>query len=349
MKKLSGCLLIFAVVLSGCGGGAPYVGLWQCASDPNRSLEIRQFEEYFIVTASEGSKQIKRQGTFENEMLSIGANNVGAQMALELNGEEITCTKPPNFCHCDGTYKKVDALMPVDNTSQQQVDKPIVEPPAVEQSPLTHERKILEGDPTILNLNNGGIVRVFNDAENEINEKRASDWPKLTYYYIPELALTKLANENFAEVKQIDDEVAVIFNIKPRNIDSFELIENVHKAVNTKIRTDHVLPLFYESLTLALPGSTSTTSVVVSNTEFDLTSDAIDISLTVKSDPNDDVAAQLKSANEIASAINNGSMLPIATIRFVQQFSAQNMIDAASNPLAVNHKTTEIELPIAHE
>ncbi|MFT4585607.1 MAG: hypothetical protein ACI8XZ_005380 [Gammaproteobacteria bacterium] len=349
MKKLSGCLLIFVVVLSGCGGGAPYVGLWQCANDPSRSLEIRQFEEYFIVIAREGAKQIKRQGTFENEVLTVGANNVGAQMALELNNEEITCTKPPNFCHCDSLYKNVDSLIPDDRASMRQVDKPIVERLPVEQSLIPSDRKVLEGDAFILKLNNGGTVRVFNDTANETNAKRASDWPKLAYHYIPELALTKLASNNFADVKKIEDEVVVLFRINPRNIDPFELIENVHKVVNTKIRTDHLLPLSYESMTVELPGSTSTTPVVVPNSEFDLKNGSLDISLTLKTDPNNDVAAKLKTANEIANAINNASVLPIATVRFIQHLSAQSIVDDANDPRLTKQKTTKIELKITHK
>ncbi|MFT4563013.1 MAG: hypothetical protein ACI9BW_002765 [Gammaproteobacteria bacterium] len=348
MKNLFGCLLTL-VVLNGCGGGAPYVGLWQCADDPTRSLEIRQFEDYFVVLARDGAKQLKRQGTFDNESLTVGANNVGAQMALELNGDEITCTKPPNFCHCGSSYKKVDSLIPIDVARTGQVDKPIAEPLPVEQSLPASERKVLEGDALILTLNNGGTVRIFDDTENEQNAKRASDWPKLTYHYIPELALTKLANGDFAEVKQIDDDVVVSFRISPRNIDPFELIENVHKAVNTKVRTDHLLPLSYESITVELPGSTLTKPVFVSDSEFDLKKASLDISLTVKPDPSSDVAAKLKNANKIGRAINDGSVLPIATIRFIQQFSAQNIIQASNESLAAKQKTTEIELEITHK
>ena len=108
MRKTFGCLIMFAAVLVGCGGGSPYVGTWQCPTDDKLSLEITRFEEYFVVLNKDPDGEFKKDGTFANEMFSVGHNDGGQPMELQLNGDEITCTNPPNFCHCDSPYKKVN-------------------------------------------------------------------------------------------------------------------------------------------------------------------------------------------------------------------------------------------------
>ena len=93
---------------------------------------------------------------------------------------------------------------------------------------------VLERDPLMLDLTNGGIVRVFHGPKNEEYEIRMLDWPKMEYYYIPELALKKMTDGSFAEVRQVGDEVTIAMQIVPRNPDAFELFESIHRAVNPK-------------------------------------------------------------------------------------------------------------------
>lgn len=329
LKKILGCLVVFALVLSGCGGGAPYVGLWQCSTDPGQSLDIKRFEEYYVITATDGDRQFRRDGTFEDEIFSVGKNNVGQAMALELDGDEIACTKPPNFCHCDGPYQKVEVLAavskPAKNPDDSQPAAEAVPDPAPEATELT----ILDREPLIFDMQNGSTVRVFHDADNDENEKRVFDWAKLEYYYMPELALTKLANDSFAEVRQVEDEVSIFFRMSTRRIDMFEMMENVHKSVNPRI-LDHLVSLLaIERLTVEIPGSPEATPVVVPNSAFDLKGGSLDISLPVVSDPENDIAAKLKAGNEIATAINTGSVFPTASFEILQKISAENVSDVA--------------------
>ncbi len=330
LKKTCGCLVLFALLLSGCGGGAPYVGVWQCSTDPSQSLEIKRFEDYYIITARDGDRQFRRDGSFDNDIFSVGENNVGQAMALELDGDEITCTKPPNFCRCDSPYKKVESLTTVSNAAINQENTQPVEQAVPDPEPDTAERIILDRDPLIFDMRNGGTVRVFHDADNGENEKRVSDWAKLKYYYMPQLTLTKLASGSFAEVRHLDDEVSVFLRITARKIDMFELMENIHMSVNPRILAHLVSLLSIERLTVQLPGSPQATPVVVPSSELDLKGGSHDISLSVVSDSENDIAAKLKTGNEIAAAINSGSVLPTASFELLQKINAENVFDVSS-------------------
>jgi len=108
----------------GCGGGAPYVGLWQCGTDPDASLEVKQYEDYFIIVATGNGKQIRRDGRFENEEFSVGANNVGRPMTFELSEGQLTCSHPPNFCQCKDAYEKVNSLSSSNKPPEPKIAKP---------------------------------------------------------------------------------------------------------------------------------------------------------------------------------------------------------------------------------
>ena len=342
LKKKFGCLVLFALLLSGCGGGAPYVGLWQCSTDPGQSLEIKRFEEYYVITAKEGDRQFRRDGTFANDIFSVGENNVGQAMALELDGDEITCSKPPNFCHCDSPYKKVESLTTVSNTAINQENTQSVKQVVPDPEPDTAERTILDRDPLTFEMRNGGTVRVFHDADNGENEKRVSDWAKLKYYYLPQFTLAKLTSGSFAEVRHLDDEVSVFFRITARNMDMFELMENIHKSVNPRILAHLVSLLSIERLTVQLPESPQATPVVVPSSELDLKGGSHDISLSVMSDAVNDTAAKLKTGNEIATAINSGSVLLTASFEILQKINAENVIDVSSELVT---KTVNVVAP----
>ncbi len=323
-SKILVCLVMFAVLLVGCGGGGPYVGLWQCTDNPDLSLKISRFEEYFVITSTDGGKESKKEGTFANDVLSVGKNIVGKPMALALDNDGITCTNPPNFCRCTSTYAKVDALTPTSNTASSQEDEQAAEMISFGPDPSTAEQVIRERDPTVFNMVNGGSVHVFDHAENEENEKRVFDGAKLKYYVMPQLALKQLADNSFAEVRHIDDEVSVFFQLTALNIDNFELMENVHKSISPRVLTHMVLPLSYASLTIALPGSSPVAPVVVTRPEFDLKNSPLDISLSIAAGSTIDLAARLESGREIAQAINDGSTLPIASFEVIQRPSAEN-------------------------
>jgi hypothetical protein len=339
--KTFGCLALFSVLLLGCGGGAPYVGIWQCADNPDLSIQIDRFEEYFVITTRDGDKQGKREGTFADEIFSVGNNIVGQPMAFALDGDEITCTNPPNFCKCNSGYKKVDALAPRSSTTKSPADNAPVDAAVIVPDPFSDGQTILDRDPLVFEMLNG-TVHVFHHATNSENEKRVFDWAKLEFYYMPQLALTKLAGESVAEVRQVNDEVHVFFRINARPIGEFELMENIHKAVNPRILSHLVVPLTYDSLTVGMPGSSLTTPVVVASAEFDLDSGALEISLPVAGDAMDDMAAKLNSGNEIVQAINNGSALPVVSFEIMQRLSTENSTDASSEPVT---KTVNVVMP----
>lgn len=341
-SKIFGCLGVFAVLLVGCGGGGPYAGLWQCADNPDLSIKISRYEEYFVITTRDGGKESKREGTFDNDVLSVGNNIIGKPMALALDGDEITCTNPPNFCRCTSSYAKVDALTHSSNTTSSQEDKQPVEVITFGPDPSTAEQVILDRDPTVFNMLNGGSVHIFHHVENAENEKRVFDGAKLKYYVMPQLALKKLANDSFTEVRQIDDEVSVFFQLTALNIDRFELMENVHKSISPRVLPHLVVPLSYASLTVEVPGSSPAAPVVVARPEFDLKNNPLDISLSIAAGPTIDLAAKLKSGREIAQAINNGSALPIASFEVIQRPSAENAEEVASAPVT---KTVNVVAP----
>ena len=353
MNKICWVSAGLALLLVGCGGGAPYVGTWQCLNDPDLSLEIKRFEEYFVVKVRDGDLRSEREGTFDNEIFSVGTNIVGRPMALDLNDDEITCTNPPNFCHCDGAYKKVESPSPDGIVVATKQEGQAADQTALDQDLIPDDRILLDRDPIVFSLDNGGTVRSYHDARNDLNEKRRFDWYKLKYYYVPQFSLTKLDSGSFAEVRQNDNDVHVFFRIKPRTIDRFELMDNFHQYENPAILTQFVLPLSYEQITVAMPGTSHSNSVVVADSGSDLKSGSIDLSLFVTSEPANDIAAKLQLGNEIATAINNGSVLPSVSIEIIQKLSVQNgtsiTIDNGSKEtLASQQKVGKIEFDITH-
>lgn len=331
MKKELICL-VMASALVGCGGGAPYVGLWQCATDPGRSLEVKQYEDYFIIIANDHGKQNRRDGRFDNEEFSVGANNVGHPMTFELNEGQLTCTYPPNFCHCNGVYDKVNSLSSTSKPDVPQeikpeetnsllaasTDAPRISPGIPSGTPGIAKQVVLDREPLTLMLVNGGAVQLFDDVNNEDNEKRMFDWGKLTYYYLPNLVFTKLPNGQLAEVRDIDNEVYIFLQLAVQKIDKFELMERIDELINTKIIPELVLPLIYEQMTVAIPGST-VSSVIVSGASIDAKTSVVDVSLRVQENAESGVSGRLKTGHEIVAAINDGSLLPSVTIEITQR------------------------------
>ena len=82
-------MCLSAMGLASCGGGSSFVGFWECTNDPNISLEIARYENYYVIKARDADGEYKREGTFENEGLAVGSNNVGAAMALEFVNDEV--------------------------------------------------------------------------------------------------------------------------------------------------------------------------------------------------------------------------------------------------------------------
>lgn len=319
--KIFGCLLITGL-LAGCGGGSPYVGLWQCANEPAASLEIKRFEDYFIVNAKLGEKNIRRDGSFNNGIFSVGANNVGSSMALELNNSKMICTNPPNFCQCDGAYKKVKSLVnPMQKAVNPEKEKSsslaVAVPTQVSQ---TAPQIILDRDPLNFQLVNGGTVLLFDDVKNKDNEERMFDWSKLIYYYLPRLVLTNITDGNFAEVRQLDDKVFVFFLLTVKSIDKYELMEKIDESINTKILPNLVMPLAYEQMTVEFADS-RTAAVVLAGSNTIPANGVFEISLPILRDSKLDIAEILKAGQDITASINNGSNVPVVSIKIIQQLA----------------------------
>ena len=154
------------------------------------------------------------------------------------------------------------------------------------------------------------------------------DWSKLTYYYLPHLVLSKLANGDFAEVRQIDNEVFVFFKLAVQNIDKYELMERIDESINTKIVPELVLPLSYERLTVEMPQSMTgpmTAPAFVPSSDFDSKTGALDISCPVLSGSKIDIATKLKAGHEIATAINEDPSLPLVTIELIQHVATADV------------------------
>ena len=321
-------LLLIGIALGACGGGTPYTGLWQCEDDATSSLEITRFEEYFIVTARAGDEEYKREASFENEVLAVGKNNVGAPMSLELTDAGITCTKPPNFCRCSGVYTKVDAL-PVG--AQAVPDKPsAADTTSADSKPNwdTSKQIIRDREAYVSELTNGGKVHVFDHASNEQNEVRIFDWAKLKYYYLPQLTLEKLESGKLAQVLEGDGDPTVSIRLALAKLDKFELMEDLHKAKNNpKIQTSHVVPLSYERLTLEVVSSASASSASTTISGADLQSATVDAALLLS--PN----STASEAKEMAAAINNGVVIPQVTIE-IEQINGKA---ARSWPITTSH------------
>ncbi|MEM7541264.1 MAG: hypothetical protein AAF384_06700 [Pseudomonadota bacterium] len=247
-RILSLGLLVF--VLTGCGGGSPYTGYWLCDSDADRSLEIRRFEDYFAIISRSPDGEYRRDGAFEDEVFTAGANNVGAKMALELNEDTLSCTKPPNFCKCSSGYARVEALPEAHTRLAQKPAEATAEDSREELNPLEMEQLLVNREPLVVELNYGGTLRIFDDARNIANEKRRYDWPLLTYYYLPELTLVRHESGALAEVKIDGDTASIALRVKALPVDKFELMDIVHETFNTKIQERHVLPMGFEQLTI---------------------------------------------------------------------------------------------------
>lgn len=322
--KIQLVCLVIASALVGCGGGAPYVGLWQCGTDPDASLEVKQYEDYFIIVATGNGKQIRRDGRFENEEFSVGANNVGRPMTFELSEGQLTCSHPPNFCQCKDAYDKVSSLSSSNKLPEPKIAKPAETQTQLAATPSIAKQVIRDREPLTLNLVNGGAVRLFDDVNNEDNERRMFDWGKLAYYYLPNLVLSKLPNDQFADAREIDNKVFVFLQLAVRKIDKFELMEGIDESINTKIIPELVLPLDYGQLTVEIPGA-STSSVVVSSAGFESKAAVIEIALPVLAASDSDLAEKLKAGQDIADSINNRSLLPLVSIEFTQGVRGENL------------------------
>jgi hypothetical protein len=230
----------------------------------------------------------------------------------------------------------------VSNTATHQENTRPPEQAVSDPEPDNAERIILDREPLIFEMRNGGTVRVFHDADNGENEKRVSDWAKLKYYYLPQFTLAKLTSGSFAEVHHLDDDVSVFFRIAARNMDMFELMENVHKSVNPRILAHLVSLLSIEHLTVELPESPHAIPVIVPSTALDLKGGSHHISLSVMSDAVNDLDAKLKTGNEIATAINSGSVLPTASFQILQRINAENVSGVSSELVT---KTVNVVVP----
>ena len=333
--RLSGSALGLSVVLAGCGGGSPFAGFWQCIDDPTQSLEVAQFENYFIVTARGAAGEYKRNGTFEDSLLQVGANNVGQAMSLELVDGGLKCTNPPNFCHCESAFEQVAALSPVPASAVEREPQPGSSAEAVTAF-STDEQILLDRDPTLAELDNGGALYVFDHAANDDNEERVFDWIKLVFYYLPQLELVALEDGGVSEVRQGGDDVSVSFRLQTRRIDRFELMDHLYESINAQIRPEHVRPLSYQNVTVELPG---TTAVQLADPDAAPGAGPWEISLPVGGADN---SSKLAAANELVAAINAGEILPVASFEVEQARTASE--GAAPGKMSVR-KTWPIVRP----
>ena len=226
MKNLSAFVLGFCM-LSACGGGSPYVGYWQCQADPTSGLEVARFENYYLITARQAGKDIVREGVFENKAFSVGANNVGQAMTIELRDEQLICTNPPNFCRCDSGFNRVENLMSSQDPTRRQLT-PLKEASSDYNNTARSKIQILRAqEPLAFALANGGKVLLFDHYQNEDFEQRMFDWSKLTYFYLPQLVLIESPDGTYAKVQDHADDLAIKFSVALAKIDHFELMERI--------------------------------------------------------------------------------------------------------------------------
>ena len=334
MKATTMCSVLSTCFLVSCGGGTPYTGLWQCETDSTSSLEVSRFEDYFLITARHKNKEVVREGSYKDDAFQVGANNVGQSMVFELRDAKLTCTNPPNFCRCDGSFVQVDALTPYqvvsDEVAQPSADK------ATSDYAVPDIQILRQREPLTLELANGGSVLLFDHYANEDIEQRMFDWPKLTYYYLPQLNLLELGEGARAEVHQQGNEVSVNLKLSLRKIDQFELMEKIYESINTKIQRSHVLPLHYEQLTVSLNADSQTVQKAFEGSSFSNEQDGTEISIPVTIGVQSE---QLQLAKRIVAAINDGSYTPEVTI-VVDQTSAAGEI------LAADRESVSIDWPV---
>ena len=307
-------LLLFVCLLVACGGGAPYVGQWQCEADASSTLEIARFEEYFLVTARHGGDEIVREGIYENDAFAVGSNSVGQAMQFELTDGKLVCTKPPNFCRCDSAFRSVDGSTIESRPPARETEAPAQSPQATGSPPVPGIQLLRVQQPLPLQLDNGGTILLFDDYRNEDIEQRMFDWPKLTYYYLPQLKLLPWADGRYAEVREREGQTVVVFNLSLGKFDRFELMERVHASINQKILPDHVIPLDYERVFAGLSSDTPGVSFGQVQLAFESGGQAeVAVSVEGQAGP-----ATLSIAEAIAGEINNGSALPRVAVEINQ-------------------------------
>ena len=299
--------LVLFIAISGCGGGTQFLGVWECERDASKSLEIVRYEEYFLITARSAGVKVVREGIYANGVFSVGANSVGQPMGLEMVDGKIICTKPPNFCRCDVAFKSVEGLSIESTRANEALGKAKNKSPRNLEPPASKAQVLRKREPIVLDLHNGGSLTLFDDYRNEDYEQRMFDWPKLTYYYLPELQIRERSEGITAELRRYDDQVFIVFDLALNKLDRYELMEKVHANINQKILSEHVVPLKFAKILVTLPGNEAG---AVSLDQKLLTGEigtAREISFPITAH---ETSAAKAVAQAIVIAINEGSVLP---------------------------------------
>ncbi|MGR8949765.1 MAG: hypothetical protein ACU84Q_17115 [Gammaproteobacteria bacterium] len=310
--------MMLIMTLTGCGGGSPYVGLWQCEQDSTNGMEITRYENYFIVAKPSAGADFTREATFTDGSFAVGANHVGQQMALELVGDKLTCTNPPNFCQCDSGYKRVSSFasdLNSSTTKTEHSDEPLPTKQVGDVQNHFDDQQIIADDEAFnIELKNGGVIQVFEHFQNEEYGKRVFDWPKLTYYYLPHVAFAELDNGGIAEVREDQGSSYIFMRLVTRRVDRFELIEKFHENVNTKILPERVVTPAYQQVLLTLPQSNVQPLALTPESLSLDTSGTIDLAFLINPDEQEGDGSGVRLAREIVAAINRGTERPEVTI-----------------------------------
>ena len=312
-------LLWLGLVLSACGGGAPYIGMWQCAEDPNNGIEITRYEDYFIITRTIAGQDFTREGSFNDGSLAVGANHLGQAMALEIVNEKLICTHPPNFCQCNAGYEKASSLSAASAVRESDTQIATTENEPAQGGLNTAESKfdrhqlIADSEGFKINLHNGGEIQVFDHFRNKEYGIRMFDWPKLSYYYLPALSLAPLDGGNFAELDNVDGSTRVLMRLKTKPVDRFELIEQFHENVNTKIQASNVTPLNYQGVKATLKDA-PLNAVTLKPAQLSLLENgSLDIAFTAIRE------ADSRTLQDTVAAINRGERVPEVMVELRQE------------------------------
>ena len=311
-------LLLIGIALTGCGGGSPYVGLWQCVDDSNNGIEITRYEDYFIITSKIAGKDSTREGTFNEGNFAVGANHLGQAMALEIDNEQLVCTQPPNFCQCNAGYQKVSSLATPSTSQASEKGKAKAETDSAQDerhnaaAKFDRHQLIADSEGFTINLHNGGQIQVFDHFRNQEYGIRMFDWPKLSYYYLPALSLAPLDSGSLAEVRETDGSTRLYMRLTTTSVDQFELIEQFHENVNTKIQASRVTPLSYQGVKVALANDLLNALELRPEQLSDLENGSLDIALTATP------TADGQRIEEIVAAINHGERVPEINVELNQ-------------------------------
>ncbi len=320
-------LLLICIALTGCGGGSPFVGLWQCVEDSNNGIEITRYEDYFIITRKIADKDFTREGTFSDGNFAVGANHLGQAMALEIVNEQLICTQPPNFCQCNAGYQKVSALatpssqQASENGNAKAETESLQDAPKTADSKFDHHQLIADSEGFSINLHNGGQIQVFDHFRNQEYGIRMFDWPKLSYYYLPALSLAPLDSGSLAEVRETDGSKRLHMRLTTTSVDQFELIEQFHENVNTKIQPSRVTPLSYQRVKVTLANGSLNPLELRPEQLSEFENGSLDIAFTVLP------TADSQMIQEIVAAINRGEHMPEITVEVNQNIDGLALPD----------------------